>query len=281
MSEEFVANAMKAVPDAVAKSTVAIVVGANKAVSHLGSGFLLAIADARFVVTAAHVLDGGYPRTVGVTARPPAFVATSGEWMRSTGGAPNAHDFQDVAVYRLSDAQIERFDAASFLRLTEFCFEETLTDGYFLLSGFPGLWATTADQSNKTLSFRMLQYGGPAYNGDVVGLEAYDCAEHLLIEAREEGSFGPGGSEMDMRTRSGIRANFPGDLKGASGCGVWQIGSLTKSPETWAAADAKVVGFFTATYKRRQLIRATRCRAVTMLIGQAYPDLRDAIRLYA
>ena len=53
--KEFVAHAVRAVPDKVASSTIAIIASANKTTRQLGSGFLLAIADARFIVTAAHV----------------------------------------------------------------------------------------------------------------------------------------------------------------------------------------------------------------------------------
>jgi hypothetical protein len=252
MHEEFVAHAARAVPDKIASSTIAIVASVNKIARQLGSGFLLAIADARFIVTAAHVLDEGQASaaTVGVSARPPHFVVPLGEWTRSVASSPDAHDFHDVAVCKLSDTEVDRFDGASFLRLSDFCFDRQLNDGYFLICGFPNLWATTADQLNDTINLRMLQYSGPAYDGDVAGLEFYDVRNHLLIDAQEEGSLGPGGREMVMRTRGGVRAQLPGDLKGASGCGVWQIGSLGVPVADWVSTDAKLVGFFTVTYHR-------------------------------
>jgi hypothetical protein len=237
----------------------------------LASGFLLAVADARFIVTAAHVLDEAMSRdaTLGVTAQGSTFVVPRNEWLRST---PQG---------KLSDSELERFDVTRFLRLSDLCFDKKLNNGYFLICGFPNLWSTTADQRRETISFKMLQYSGPEYNGDVVGLEFYDRNNHLLIEALEENSFAPGGSGMDMRTRNGVRAQFPGDLKGASGCGVWQIGNLSAPAANWAPSDAKLVGFFTATYPARGVIRATRCWAVTTAIWNAHPELRGAIKLYA
>jgi hypothetical protein len=282
-SHAFVESAAQAVPDAIEKSTVAIVASAGGVVSQLASGFLLAIADARFVVTAAHVLDQAIARqaVIGVTARPYKFAVPRSDWIRSTPPDPGAHDFLDVAIYKLPDSELERFDVTRFLRLSDLCFDRKLDNGYFLLCGFPNLWSTTADQATKTINFKMIQYSGPEYSGDVVGLAFYDRENHLLIEADEENSFAPDGREMHMRTRSGFRAPFPGDLKGASGCGVWQIGSLSAPASTWTSQDAKLIGFFTATYTTRRLIRATRCWAITTAVWNAYPELRGAIKLHA
>lgn len=126
----------------------------------------------------------------------------------------------------------------------------------------------------------MLQFGTVSSAQHTEALDGFDHQKHLLLEAKTEYVLNRAGDETYLRTRRGFSAQLPGDLGGISGCSVWMIGDLRLPIHEWRPQDARIVGIETAVYRQRGAIRATRWGAVSSVIYQTYPDLRDALEIY-
>jgi len=266
------------IPDAVANSAVAIV-GANRpTVRQFGSGTLVAVADRRFVVTAAHVVRDARnaKSTVGIAvAGDDYFIATPETWIVSQG------DSFDLAICPLDQSQSERLAKSTFVRIGDVSFQADLSRGFFVVFGYPSIWSTQSTDSHDVMQLRALQYSTYAHGGDTAALAGYDSRYHLLLDARPEQMFDASGATMRFTTRSGYSARMPDDLRGISGCGVWMIGDLTASCEKWRADQARLVGVETGVFTgRAAAIKATRWNAVMTLMHEAFADLRSTIRLY-
>lgn len=273
------------VPSTVAAATVAIVGAKAPVVRQIGSGTLLAVADAHFIVTAAHVLRQAqaHGMTVGVSSGDNQnFTATTGNWMLTTPSDGVTSDDQfDIAVFRLSPNQVHRFAAISFVRIADVSFERDLTYGYFVVSGYPGMWSTVPEATETSMKGGLLQYGTYAFSGNTSALAGYNAERHFLLEATPATMLDPQGKPVVFRTRSGHHANMPSDMAGVSGSSVWIIGDLRVPVDSWAQGLARIVGVQTGVYPSRGAIKFTRWNAVTTLIHSAFPDLRPAIELYA
>lgn len=111
-------------------------------------------------------------------------------------------------------------------------------------------------------------------------LDGFDPDQHILLEAKTDYLLDRAGAETYLRTRQGFSARVPRDLGGISGCSVWMIGDLRQSIHDWNPREARIVALETAVYPERGVIRATRWAAVSTVIYQAYPDLREALEIY-
>lgn len=270
------------IPAAAAAATVAVVGANGPLIRHFGSGTLLAVADRRFVVTAAHVIRKAheFEATVGISGGlDNYFVATSGNWILSHNDALD--DPFDIALYPLTQSQTERFHHRAFIRIADASFAVDLSRGFFVVSGFPSIWTTDSRHAEETLKLRMLQYSTYACNRDAAALQGYDARHHLLLEASPEQLFDVTGSSMQFRTLNGYAAQMPQDLRGISGCSVWMIGSLDIPCENWRPEQAKLVAVETGVFSGHSTIKVTRWNAVTTLLYAAFPDLRATIQFYA
>lgn len=274
------------VPDLATRSTTAIVASKNRVLRQLGSGTLLAVADHRFIVTAAHVVlkaieDGSTLAVSG--ASDGRFIPTAGTWLASPspeGSSPA--DIFDVAIYQFSEEQASRLDEANFIRIGDVCFDQELSSGYFVVTGFPGIWSDVLSDTDPTIPMtsKMLQYGTVAFQGSTTGLNSYDKDAHLLLDGSPALMLDQTGNIASFRTNAGFPAQMPRDLAGISGCSVWLIGDLRSSIEQWSPKVARLVGVETGVYPSRGVIKATRWSAVTTLLYNSIPMLRPALRLY-
>lgn len=282
---ELISAMASCVPPKVAAATVAIVGATSSVVRQIGSGTLLAVADAHFVVTAAHVLRHAqaHGMTVAVSSGDnQSFTATTGEWMLTvpSDGATSDDQF-DIAVFRLSPNQVHRFASVSFVRIADVSFERDLASGYFVVSGYPGMWSSVPEAAETSMKSGLLQYGTYAFSGNTSALAGYNAERHFLLEATPATMLDPQGKPVVFRTRSGHHANMPNDLAGVSGSSVWIIGDLRMTIDSWTQGLARIVGVQTGVYPSRGAIKFTRWNAVTTLIHSAFPDLRPTIELYA
>ena len=272
------------IPSSVVDSTV-ILVRANKPViRQLGTGTLFRVADRSFVVTAAHVLRQAQQMdsTLGISGSNGYFIATAGQWILSGADFPNKEDDPfDLALYSLSDDQVRRLHRQRFLRLEEVSFLQNLSRRFFVIFGFPHIWATACDEQTESMSLKALQFATFDYEGDTSGLVGFNSKHHLLLDAKDEYLYDDRGGEIHFRTNYGTRARMPNDLRGVSGCSVWSIGDLRTSVHSWRQSDAKLVGIVTGVYEARGLIKATRWVAASTLLYYAFPDLRRPIELHA
>lgn len=281
--EAAIAQAMAAcVSKLMTSSTVAIVGAKAPVVRQIGSGTLLAVADLRFVVTAAHVVREAASKglTLGATGvNGGQFTALAGQWIL-TATSTSANDRHDVAIYKLDDHQIKRLDGVEFVRISDASFDHDLSTGYFVVTGFPGMWSTVLDGEDKIMKSKLLQYGTFSFSGSTTALGGYDATQHFLLEASPAAVLDHAGRPTSFRTRTGFSARMPSDLQGISGCSVWKIGDLTSPITTWTKSGCRIVGIETGVFEERQAIKATRWNAVTTLLYNAFPTLRSTIELY-
>ena len=170
-------------PPRVASATVAIVGSLSRNARHLGTGTLLAVADAKFVVTAAHVLRVAKEQGLTV-AISPAFggvftAVTARPWLLTTD--EGGDDRHDVALYRLDEREVGRLSGVDFVRIADVCFERDLAFAYFVICGFPGMWATASNPDGE-MKGRLLQYGTYSFKGTTSSLLGFDSERHLLLE---------------------------------------------------------------------------------------------------
>ncbi|MBK5275740.1 MAG: hypothetical protein JJE30_11890 [Desulfuromonadales bacterium] len=272
------------IPAAITDSTVVIVGSNAPAVRHFGTGTLFSVADRNFVVTAAHVIRSAYAdkATVGISGGVSDFIATPDSWILSNGlHGRNGLDLFDVAVCALNENQVAKLRSRIFLRLSDISFSDDLSQGYFLISGFPQIWSTACDQQVDTMKLRLLHFSTFSYQGDTAGLDGYDARYHLLLDAKHDDLLDKSGDKIQFRMRSGASARMPNDLQGVSGCSVWQIGDLRTPPHQWRSDQARLVAVQTSVYSKRSLIKATRWNALSTLLYTAFPELRPAIELHA
>lgn len=273
------------IPDLTVRSTVGLVASKDAVVRQIGSGTLLAVAEHRFVVTAAHVVREALhsASTMGVSGTTDGhFVAAAGRWLASgmSSEAPSL-DQHDVAVYEFNATQIDRFDPAAFVRIADVAFLEDLSTGFFVVTGFPAMWSTTLTATDETMNAKILQYATYALEGSTAGLDGYSPVRHFLLEASPAALIDHAGEPTSFRTRTGYSAQMPQDLRGVSGCSVWMIGDLKKPIETWSKEESRLVGIETSIYSKRSAIKATRWNAATTLLYNAIPELRPVLEMYA
>lgn len=273
------------VPDLTVTSTIAIVGAKAPVIRQLGSGTLLAVADLRFVLTAAHVVREAsrHKLTLGISGgQSGCFIAAGGKWIMSTASSSDsADDTYDVALYQLNEDQINRLAGVEYVRVADASFTSDLTNGFFIVTGFPGMWSTVLDGDEDTMKSKLLQYGTYAFSGSTSALAGYDPAHHFLLEASPSGLLDHTGEPTSFRTRTGFAAQMPTDLRGISGCSVWMIGNLATPVGTWEKHAGRIVGIETGVFSARGAIKATRWNAVTTLMYKAFPNLRPALEIYA
>jgi hypothetical protein len=269
-------------PSRVAAATVAIVGSLSRNVRHLGTGTLLAVADAKFVVTAAHVLRVAKEQGLTVAIVPAlggVFTAvTARPWLlTSDDGAEDRHD---VALYRLDEREVGRLGGSDFVRIADVCFEKDLAAAYFVICGFPGMWST-ASNPDGDMKGRLLQYGTYPFKGSTSGLGGFDPQKHILLEGTPGDLLDHNGEPTRFQTRSGHPASMPGDLSGVSGCSIWRIGDFRTPVSEWNINAAQIVAVQTGVFRSAGAIKATRWNSVTTLLHLACPDLRATIEMYA
>lgn len=261
-SSELVRAMAESVPELTVTSTVAIVGTKAPITRQIASGTLLAVADSRFVLTAAHVVREGarHDYTLGVSGGKQAnFTTLGGTWMVSTGSHPDATDDKyDVALCRLSDEQVARLGDVEFVRIADASFVNDLSNGYFIVTGFPGMWSTVLDGAEDTMKSKLLQYGTWAFSGSTAALDGYDGAHHFLLTATSSEMMDTLGMPVTFRPRQGFAAQMPADLRGVSGCSVWMIGDLTKPVASWDRRSSRIVGIETGVFPSRGAIKVTR-----------------------
>src|ERR1700733_968912 len=232
------------IPRWVWDSVVSIVLSSKKTLYQYATGTLFQVADQRFVVTAAHSirLASGYGKTIGVACGSDSFMSTSGNWICSEPFQyGSVEDPFDIAVYRIPDESVPRFNQQRFIQLSEVSFD-VLSSGIFVLFGYPGIWSVPSRSDNEKLKIKPLEYMAIGYGGDLSSIEGYQPKLHFLLDADSKGISLADGSRAELRKSDGSRATFPRDLKGISGCPVWLAGDQRVSVGDWQRLPVGLAG---------------------------------------
>lgn len=270
-------------PPLAAKSTIAIIGSRWPLIRQIGSATLLAVADAKFVVTAAHVIIQAkeHNMTIGISGRPDnGITALTGNWIVTSSTSNLSKDQHDIAIYTLTSQESDQLSQGNFIRISDISFSSDLSAGYFLVCGYPGMWSSAPSEAETQIKSKLLQYGTYSYSRSVKGLNGYDPERHVLLEAKHGELFDHEGKITSFRTRSGYWADMPRDLAGISGCSVWMIGSMNAELKNWDINSARIIGVETGVFEQAGAIKITRWNAVLTLLHSAFPKLRPAIELY-
>lgn len=268
------------VPDAVVKSTVAVLGSHGGAIRPIGSGTLLAVGEEFFVLSAAHVLRQAAEQqlTVGV-AHDGQITACTRDWILSE-PADARHDLHDIALYMLTAEEAARFSSSYFVLLGDVSFLADFSNSYFVICGFPALWTTALAASDPSpVKSKLLLMGMDGFSGSTAGLDGFDSERHFLLRATWSDIYEAlTGQPARFRSRMGHHVDFPGGLQGISGCSVWRMGDLRVPPRFWGRP--KLVGVETAVYEKVGAMRATRWNSVTTILRAAFPSTRPTLRMY-
>lgn len=155
------------IPSHAWNSTVALVAAHPPALHLLATATLFQLADARFVVTAAHAVrrasEAG--KTLGVSGGFDGhFVSLPGQWMCSGDGSDS--DPHDVAVFRMPDDLARRLANVSCLRLSDVTLDEPDPRGVYSLFGYPGVWAVPSTADGVPVTVKPLEVTTYAYDGE-------------------------------------------------------------------------------------------------------------------
>jgi hypothetical protein len=216
-------------------SVVSIVLSNKKILYQFATGTLFQVADQRFVVTAAHSIRiaAAYGKTIGVTCGSISFMSTSGNWICSEPfQCGSVEDPVDIAVYRIPDEFVFRFNRQRFIQLSEVNFDMR-SSGVFVLFGYPGIWSVPSRSEDEKLKIKPFEYIAIGYVGDLSSIKGYQSKPHFLLDADSKGISLSDGSRAELRKGDGSPASFPRDLKGISGCPVWLAGDHMIPMRDW------------------------------------------------
>jgi hypothetical protein len=176
------------VPRWVWDSVVSIVLSSKKTLHQFATGSLFQVADQRFVVTAAHSLRFAalYGKTIGISCSSDSFISPCENWILSEPFQyGSVEDTLDIAVYRIPEELVPRFNRQRFIQLSEVNFD-VLSSGVFVLFGYPGIWAVPSRSDDEELKITPLEYTAIGYSGDLVSL-GYQPKLHFLLDADSKG----------------------------------------------------------------------------------------------
>jgi len=267
------------IPSWIWDSVVSIVILNGKNVHQFATGILFQVAEYRFVVTAAHSIRiaSAYGKSIGVTSGANSFTSITGDCVST---APfqygSVEDPFDIAVYRIPNELIPRFQSQRFIQLGDVSFDAP-GSAVFVLCGYPGIWSVPSRHNDEKVTIKPLEYTAIQYGGSPKQIEGYQPRLHIILDANSEGTTLIDGSRGQFFKPNGSLAAFPRDMKGISGCPVWLIGDHRLPLTHWDNMPVRVVGIETCVYQETGVIRATKWIAVTTLIHEAFPELRSAL----
>ena len=230
----------------------------SRAIEHdhvrpLGTGSLIAVAEKRFLVTAAHVLQQAQ-----VDQLIAANLVTMVQF--SVTGEVTANDGLDVAILDLLPFTAALFDGMRWLRVPDLHLGPVEQAEVCALAGYP------AELQQRNGPTRALGYITRPHPGNYADFSC-DPNVFLLLDyelndnAPADAAYGP----------------VPEYLQGISGSAVWHLGAAVQPEEAQPKACAIQTGVFRRPEKL--IVKTTRMIEVFRMIGRAYPELRPALLL--
>lgn len=245
---------ISALPSVAIDSAVALVMQYGKGIRVIGSGVLFRIEQKSFVLTAAHVVKN-IQGTIYI-------VTKTGEHVSFVNGGYSERF--DLAICEIPDHSIEKFRQNAFPSFAMAKWNALPEKAVFTFIGYPSIWA---DQDNAVL--KPFQYTSYRYNDKVAG---YKDELHLFMSAIPNELSDDGGNRAIFRSIDGMVLNFPSDLRGVSGSGVWIVGDLDIPIDLWSTIPPKLVGIESGAIDNPKVINIVKWIAVNTMICEAYPE---------
>jgi hypothetical protein len=241
-----------------------------------GSGVLLEIADHRFLLTAAHVVDflaiHGFPQYLApcTSDEPPIPLENVKIY---TSPIPPGVDQEDpgmcdvdpfdVAVCELPPSVAEKItEPRRFVRLMDIDASVEQIPGLYMVTGYP-IEFTRTNFSHKLIGSKPLPYVTELYQGE--------CEPHwqnfIALEYSHQG--------VDEH---GVLQRMP-DPNGMSGCGIWRLAEASKPADLWKPSDVQLVAIEHSWSRKNGAILGTFVRYALSMIYNNYPLLRPVFKL--
>jgi hypothetical protein len=239
----------------------------NGCQSVVGTSFGLATKSARFVVTAAHVLNDA-AGTMSIAL--PAAQAINGVVVKtSLDGSLHSNDSLDIGVIRLAPEAADVTDEEQFVRVHQTDVEPRLEDVgirgdnpelMYALHGFPSSKNKVFSRSNRRPPQAIVDFAFPTFPAmyEAVGISPLT---HLALKVGHNGAINEAGDEA-----------VPPKLLGTSGGLVWR-NDLSMPLSLQSRAVAMILEF----NRRFRLIICVRLWVVFQLIRTCFPDLASEI----
>lgn len=211
--------------------TVSILVeDETRALTQLGTGVLLAIADEVFVVSAAHVLTDAryYPLWINPVADGCAMIPVAPEIAATTDNKR-----VDFAFFKVANEYLPELMAAkACVRLSEVTLKMPAAHWYSVL-GFP-TEGNVYRSSEATVPTSPMAYATRLHNTAADPIDGFDPAINIALEL-------PLNRSGDAVTK--VPSVLPG-FKGMSGAGIWQLHDLRERASTWTVERIRLAGIF-------------------------------------
>ncbi len=227
----------------------------------IGSGVLLKVAEAHFLLTAAHVTDERQTHTLLVPAQG-GFVNLFGLFLESklsSSGSRN-DDKLDVAVVRLSDGLVSRLHDRLLFLDHEDCDLADVTqsgDSYTII-GYPARKSGMDGNSVFTDEFSLSGEGVADGRIEQLGL---DVRRHVIVQFRKNRSV----------HYSTMLKSQPPHPEGMSGGGIFAWSK--ELPRLSALAQPRLVGILTEYHEQKNIFLGSRLSAHLMAIHRNDPSL--------
>ncbi len=270
VTPELLARIASLLPEIAWTSTIPIMVMYDGKLGLLGTGSLFRIADAHFLVTAAHVLERANEH------KAPILVGSTGYThpLQIGGGSfKAADDSLDVAIWRLSEKTVGCLNNNTFLCLQDVLALDRFDDDNYFVCGFPCEHSTVAATETEVAQAAPLEFCTTLFHGDTSDAPGYSPAHHILLSADRKFLYKGRGPDRSL----------PDSFGGLSGCSIWKANASGRAQELWKPGQAKLVAVQTCAYpprKTHKMLRGTAWREVGGLIGAVFPELKPSFGLY-
>ncbi len=214
-----------------------------------GTGNLFRIGEARFLVTAAHVIRGAVENGIGMYV--PRF--QSGELVQINGESASEQTL-DIAALWLTEDVAAQLHGYTFLTMADTdCRPVPLPQGLYCSYGYPTIGAFA-----NVVEAKIRMAGFPIHARLLEGKSSFprSSSEYLWLHAYLNDH----------------------DLNGISGSAIWRSISDVGSVANWTPQHGTVVAIETGTYERHTVIEGTRIRHVFRMIAQRWPELATLIQ---
>lgn len=226
----------------------------------LGSCVFLLIGDARFLVTAGHVLDLGMTRAIAVgTATGWLPIVGLPTRLRSVGSSTPAEDHFDIGVVRVQHSAWEALSVDHFASWDELDhFTPVAARQTYTLIGFPN------SMNRGEVIGTQIAAAGYRMAALECEREVYEAAEidpdsHVML----------GFDKEKMLDADGPRT--APDLYGSSGCGLWRFGRRLRS----TSGPPRLAAIATEWQKRgrHRYVLGTRIQPIVEALIEKYEDV--------
>lgn len=250
------------------RASVPILAVQDDRIRHGYTGVLYRIGDDHFVITAAHHL-----RSI-VEAEVPLYLS-----MNRPGVMPlpladarfhstEEEDRDITAIWLPADLAHEVATHKDFLSHNQIDMHAADKRAAFAFFGYPKEWSghVIADEHIASLGLALVTFG---YDGSREQLSRYDPKLHMLLNV-----------PSDARNHHRDKVEMLPDLRGISGCGVWQVGDIVGNEIRPRDENSVTLVAIEHKWSRKfGYVMATRIGYAMEFIAEMFPTARTAMNI--